>query len=119
MARKGLALHYQLHAVTPLVVTAALLQERGHDLFQTCDRAIHRSVNFVLAAFDDPKLVESMTGHPQSYFDGTEKLRNFELAWAPAYLSVFYAPRLSAFVEEFGALGNSKIGGRQSLLWGM
>lgn len=118
MARKGLALHYQLHAVTPLVVSAALLQQRGHDLFLMCDRAIPRAVDFVLAGFDDPKLVERMTGHPQSYFDGTEELRGFELAWAQAYLSVFYAPRLTHFVASFGTLGNSKIGGRQSLLWG-
>ncbi len=119
MARQELALHYQLHAVTPMVVAAALLQADGHDLFIACDQAIHRTVSFVLDGFADPKLVERLTGHPQSYFNGSEELRSFELAWAPAYLSVFYAPRLSAFVEDFGALGNSKIGGRQSLLWGM
>ncbi|MDT8857102.1 alginate lyase family protein [Paracoccaceae bacterium Fryx2] len=119
MARKELALHYQLHAVTPLVVTAALLQGRGHDLFRACDGAIHRSVNFVLAAFDDPALVETRTGHAQSYFNGSEELRGFELAWAEAYLSVFHAPRLAQFVAGYGALGNSKIGGRQSLVWGM
>jgi poly(beta-D-mannuronate) lyase len=119
MAREELALHYQLHAVAPMVVAAALLQADGRDLFNACDRAIHRAVGFVLDGFEDPKLVETLTGHPQSYFDGTEELRSFELAWAPAYLSVFHAPRLSAFVEDFGELGNSKIGGRQSLLWGM
>lgn len=119
MARRELALHYQLHAVTPIVVTAALLQARGHTLFQACDQAVHRAVGFVLDAFDDPALVETLTGHPQSYFNGTEELRSFELAWAGAYLSVFYAPRLTKFVAGYGALGNSKLGGRQSLLWAM
>ncbi len=119
MARRDLALHYQLHAVTPLVVTAALLQDRGRDLFAICDRAIHRSVDFVLAAFEDPDLVPSITGHPQSYFDGSEELRGFELAWADAYLSLFDKPELAAFVEKFGELGNSKIGGKQSILWGI
>ena len=119
MARRNLALHYQLHAVTPLVVTAALLQARGHDLFMACDRALHRAVGFSLDAFEDPKLVETLTGNPQSYFDGSEKLRGFELAWAEAYLSLFYAPRLTAFVASYGALGNSKLGGKQSLLWAM
>ncbi len=119
MARKDLALHYQLHAVTPLVVTAALLQDQGRDLFVACDQAIHRSVNFVLDAFDDPDLVAGIAGKPQSYFDGSEELRGFELAWAQAYLSLFHAPRLTTFVESYGALGNSKIGGKQSLLWGM
>lgn len=118
MARRELALHYQLHAVTPLVVAAALLQADGRTLFNACDRAIHRTVDFVLDGFENAALVETLTGYPQSYFNGTEKLRGFELAWAPAYLSVFHAPRLAAFVEGYGALGNSKIGGRQSLLWG-
>ena len=119
MARRELALHYQLHAVTPLVVTAALLQARGHDLFMACDRALHRTVGFTLDAFDNPKLVETLSGKPQSYFDGSEKLRGFELAWAEAYLSLFVAPRLTAFVASYGALGNSKLGGKQSLLWAM
>lgn len=118
MARKGLALHYQLHAVTPLVVTAALLQARGHDLFLTCDRAIPRAVNFILDGFDDPELVEEIAGQPQSYFDGSEDLRNFELAWAQSYLSLFDESRLSEFVASYGPLGNSKIGGKQALLWG-
>ncbi len=119
MAREDLALHYQLHAVTPLVITAALLQSQGHDLFMACDGAIHRAVRFVLAAFDDPSLVERITGYEQTYFTGNEDLRGFELAWASAYLSLFYAPELTDFVESFGELGNSKLGGRQSLLWGM
>lgn len=115
MARRDLALHYQLHAITPLVVTAALLPDR--DLFSTCDRALHRAVSFAVAAFDDPKMIRKLTGHQQSYFDGTEKLRGFELAWAEAYLALFPDPKLHAFVADFAPLANSKIGGKQSLLW--
>lgn len=117
MARKDLALHYQLHAITPLVVTAALLQDGGHDLFSACDGALHRAVDFALAAFEDPKMIRTLTGHAQSYFEGTEELRSFELAWAEAYLSYFPSPELEAFISAYGPLSNSKIGGRQSLLW--
>ncbi|MDP3342283.1 alginate lyase family protein [Frigidibacter sp.] len=117
MARKDLALHYQLHAVAPLVVTAALLQPEGHDLFSACDGALHRLVDFVLAAFDDPSLVEGITGHEQSYFNGKEDLRGFEMAWADAYLSLFENPELAKFTEQFVPLGNSKLGGEQSLIW--
>ena len=119
MARRDLALHYQLHAVTPLVVTAALLNDAKPDLFDACDGAIHRAVDFVVAAFDDPKLAEGIAGRKQSYFDGSEKLRAFELAWAEAYLSLFDDAELRAFVESYGDLGNSKLGGRQSILWGI
>lgn len=119
MARQELALHYQLHAVTPLVVAAVLLQADGRNLFNACENALHRTVSFVLDSFEDQNMIKELTGYPQSYFNGTEELQSFELAWAPAYLSVFHQPRLSAFVKDYGALGNSKIGGRQSLIWGM
>ena len=54
MARGPLALHYQLHAVGPLVVTAALLREEGFLLFAACDRAIPRAAEFAVAAINDP-----------------------------------------------------------------
>ena len=117
MARNDLALHYQLHAVAPVVVTAALLQGQGYDLFVACDRAIHRAVEFVLAAFENPAMVEQKTGYAQSYFDGSENLRGFELAWAEAYLNAFNSPAVADFVAEYRPLGNSKLGGRQSLVW--
>ncbi len=119
MARRELALHYQLHAVTPLVVTAALLKDARPELFDACDGAIHRTVDFVVAAFEDPGLVDRIAGREQSYFDGSEKLRGFELAWAEAYLSLFDDAELRAFVKSYGALGNSKLGGKQSVLWGI
>ncbi|WP_322894173.1 MULTISPECIES: alginate lyase family protein [unclassified Yoonia] len=115
MAREHLALHYQIHAVAPLVVTAALLPDQ--DLFRACDMAVHRSVDFVVKAFADPTLAEEVAGHPQTYFDGSEELRGFELAWAVPYLTLFYAPDLKELVKDLGTLGSSKLGGRQDLLW--
>lgn len=95
---------------------SALLRSSGHDLFLACDGAIHRTVGFVLAAFDNPESVAGLAGEPQSYFNGSEKLRGFELAWAEAYLSLLHAPKLVEFVTTFGALGNSKLSGRQEFL---
>lgn len=117
MARKNLALHYQLHALTALVTTAVLLQQDGHTLFQTCDGSLHRSIRFTVAAFADPSLVTKRAGATQSYFDGSDKLQGFELAWTSAYLATFYAPDVAAFVAPFKDLANSKLGGLQSLLW--
>lgn len=119
MTRQNRALHYQLHAVAPLVVTAALLESSGNDLFRACDMAIHKTVYFVLDAFDDPEMVEKLTGYPQTYFDGSDELQSFELAWATSYLTLFYAPRLRDFVADYGTLSNSKLGGQQSLVWGV
>lgn len=117
MARKRLALHYQLHALTALVPTAVLLQREGHSLFQACGGSLHRSIRFARTAFDDPTEVTRLAKAKQSYFDGSEKLKGFELAWSSAYLATFYAPDLAAFVAPYGDLTNSKLGGVQALVW--
>ncbi|ETW14764.1 poly(beta-D-mannuronate) lyase [Roseivivax marinus] len=117
MARGPRALHYQLHAVAPLVVSAALLDDDGYSLFDNCDGGIHRVVEFIPRAFEDPELVTEKAGEDQTYFAGDDELASFELAWADAYLSLFEAPDLEAFVEEYRPLGNSKLGGSQSAIW--
>ncbi len=117
MARKDLALHYQLHALGALVTTAALLQRDGHTLFEACEGALHRAIRFTVRAFDDPALVTQISGAKQSFFDGSDRLQGFELAWTTAYLATFYAPDIAAFAAPFGDMANSKLGGLQSLLW--
>ena len=96
MWRGRLALHYQLHAVAPLVTTAALLPDR--DLFAICDAAIPRIVRFTLAGLDDPTPVEKITGKAQSV-GGAKKPRDFELAWVPAFLRFNPDPELAARIE--------------------
>jgi len=117
MARGPRALHYQIHAVGPLVISAALLAEEGRDLFEACDGALHRIVDFVPRAFEDPDLVNGKAGEEQTYFAGDEELRGFELAWAEAYLSRFDDAELAAFIDSYRPLANSKFGGNQELLW--
>jgi poly(beta-D-mannuronate) lyase len=115
MWRGKLALHYQIHAVAPLVTTAALLQDK--DLFEACDRAIPRVVEFTLAAIEDPAQVEAITGKKQSVGGPDRKPRDFELAWLPAYLRFNPDPEAAKLVERIEMLGNSKLGGNQRLLW--
>ncbi|HEY6918765.1 MAG TPA: alginate lyase family protein, partial [Tabrizicola sp.] len=86
MWRGKLALHYQLHAVAPLVASTALLQEARPDLFATCDRALPRVVAFTLAALKDPETVKTITGKEQTVGGPKKPARDFELAWVPAYL---------------------------------
>jgi poly(beta-D-mannuronate) lyase len=117
MARGPRAMHYQLHAVAPLVVGATLLDDDGYDLFSQCDGAINRVAGFVPAAFEDEALVTDRAGEAQTLFNGEDEVQGFELAWAEAYLSLFDAPEVEAFVESYRPLGNSKLGGSQSVLW--
>jgi poly(beta-D-mannuronate) lyase len=116
MWRGRLALHYQLHAVAPLVVTAALLQDREPDLITACDRAIPRVVRFTLDGLQNPAAVEKITGKKQSV-GGSRKARDFELAWIPAYLSLDPDPKIAELLSGVKELGNTKLGGDQRLLW--
>jgi poly(beta-D-mannuronate) lyase len=117
MWRGRLALHYQLHAIAPLVTAAALLQDTRPDLFAACDNALPRVVAFTLAALKDPSPVEKITGKEQSVGGVDRKPRDFELAWMPAYLHLNPEADLDVTIETAVKLGNSKLGGDQRLLW--
>ena len=111
MWRGRLALHYQIHAIGPLAVTAALLPDE--DLFDACDRAIPRIAGFIARAIDDPAIVEAITEKKQKY--GPPEPHEF--AWTAAYLSQVDDPEIEALAKRFEQKGNSKLGGDQSLLW--
>lgn len=117
MARKDKALHYHLHALTALIPTAVLLQQRGYTPFTDCDGSLHRSVRFAVSAFADPSGVTDLAKAKQSYFNGKDTLQGFEVAWASAYLSLFHAPAVTDFTAPFEGLANSKLGGLQALVW--
>lgn len=117
MARGDLALHYHLHALTALVITAALLEPTDRALFAACDGAIHRAVGFAVQAFETPDIVTALAKEKQTFETGKDKLQGFELAWATAYLARFPQPGLTRLVKPFLPLSNSKIGGMQAPLW--
>ena len=117
MFRRKLALHYQIHAVGPLVFTAALLKDKDPTLLQFCDRAIVRAAQFAVAGAKDPKIVEAITGAKQSFNPDPAKLKAYEFAWITAFLSQVEDPDIKAFALNFDVLSNSKLGGKQSLIW--
>jgi poly(beta-D-mannuronate) lyase len=118
MERGRLALHYHLHATGPLVVTAALLQTEAPDIFGQCDNAIERIARFGVAALADPGLAVAHAGVEQSYGPDGEKVEAFELAWIVPFLAFQQDPSIAELGQTFEVLGNSKLGGDQSLLWG-
>ncbi|MCK0096015.1 alginate lyase family protein [Yoonia sp. F2084L] len=117
MRRGKYALHYQLHAITPLVVTTLLLEQQGMSIRGVCDNALDRIVKFAVDDIADGKASETYSGEVQSYFDGTDTLDSFEMAWLEAYLILSPSLELEALAEEFRPLSHSKLGGNQSLLW--
>lgn len=117
MWRGKLALHYQIHATAPLVVGAAVLATARPGLFEVCDAAIPRIARFTIAATQDPTLVEARAEAKQTFNADPTKLKPHEFAWIAAYLTQIDDPEIATFGAQFKVLGNSKLGGKQSLIW--
>jgi poly(beta-D-mannuronate) lyase len=117
MERGPLALHYQVHAVAPIVVGVALLKSDGKDLSRTCGNAASRVVSFTVAAIKNPALASAHAGVKQKGISGVSSLEAFELAWIPAWQSLGLSPSLKGFAPSKMVLSNSKLGGNQTLIW--
>lgn len=120
MRRGRLALQYQLHAITPLTVTALLLERQGLPLTGVCTGALDRAVGFALSDLDDGAQSAALSGKAQSFFDGSDTLEDFHLAWIEAYLRLSgaaHAGPAEALIVPRRPLTYSKLGGNQTLIW--
>ena len=117
MSRDRLALHYQLHAVAPLTVSAALLSQQGIDLTGRCDHALRRIVDFTVSDLETGLRTAAITGVTQSYFDGSDTIEGWQLAWLEAYLTIHFDPALIGLADQYRPLNYSKLGGDQTLIW--
>lgn len=120
MSRGNRALHYQLHAIAPLVVATLILDRQGIALGASCDGALDRVVAFAVDDLATGEATRAITGEVQSFFDGTDVIEGFHLAWIEAYLILGDPPdrdTLEALVEAYGPLGYSKLGGDQTAIW--
>lgn len=120
MRRGNYALKYQLHAIAPLVLTTLLLDRQGVNLQGVCDQALDRVVGFAVADLGTGGVTRDITGKEQSFFDGTEELQGFHLAWIEAYLLLDGAANrdaLDQLAEQYRPLNYSKLGGNQTAIW--
>lgn len=119
MGRGRLALHYQVHAVGPLTVGAALLEQQGVSVTAACGGALDRIVAYTL---DDLAAggvrSQSRSGEPQSLDQGIAGMKDFQLAWAEAWLRLRRNDALDAMLKERRPLKYSKLGGDQTRIWG-
>ena len=114
------ALKYQLHAIAPLVLASLLLERKGAEVQSLCDRALARVVGFATADLATGAATQAITGKQQTFFDGTDKLEPFHLAWLEAYLLIDKGPDRAAMEElarQYRPLAYSKLGGDQTLIW--
>ncbi len=120
MSRGKYALKYQLHAIAPLVVTALLLEKHGVDVQGNCNNALSRVIGFAAADLDTGAATEAITGKTQSFFDGSDQIAGFHVAWAAPYLMFDKSPDrdvIEQIAKKYAPLTSSKLGGDQSLIW--
>ena len=111
-------LHYQFHALGPLVTMAARSAPHDPALMAICDGALPRAVTYALSDYAAGGMqTAEYAGQVQSYFDGTHDLEPHAIAWLPAYLSMIPDDMTAAGMAKTGPLLNSKLGGDQHLLW--
>ncbi|WP_147114463.1 alginate lyase family protein [Tateyamaria sp. syn59] len=119
MRRRHLALHYQVHAITPMVVTAALLERQGVPVMSRCTRALDRIVDFTITDLASGGAASAaIAGVPQTMDAGLAGLEDFQLSWAEAWLTLRADPALEAVVASRRPLRYSKLGGDQTRIWG-
>lgn len=111
MKRGDKALHYQLHAVGPLVVNAALLNAKFNDSFSVCQGKLDRIVDFTLSALQKPELAAAKAGTEQTFSTGKEKLEAFQIAWLEPYLKFRQSEKATRLAERYRPLSNSNLGG--------
>ena len=97
MNRAGMAEHYQLYALGPLVMLAELGAANGLDLYAEDSGAIHRLVKFTVAGLDDPSIIEKRTGVVQNL---PADISGLEIGWAVPYVKRFPDPQLSAMIAK-------------------
>jgi poly(beta-D-mannuronate) lyase len=115
MKRAKYALHYQLHAVGPLVTAAAMLCETGKGREQDI-AGLRKIVEFSLAGLEDPKKVEVLTGVPQKIRQGY-KSNGGVLAWLEPYIAISHDQNAEAIATAIRPLQNSKLGGNLTRLY--
>ena len=97
MNRGERALHYQLYAAAPLVILAELGEANGIDTYGEKKGAIHRLVNFDVAALKDPSILEKRTGVRQVV---PAKISGAVIGWAVPYVKRFPNAQLSEWIAQ-------------------
>jgi len=112
MERGERALHYQLHALAPLVVAITVLDPRGEANEEYCSAKFQAIAEFTFNAVQDPQIVADLVGVDQVYLDGNDTdLAPYQLAWAEPYLVRYPNAKLDAYVAPLRPLRYSKLGG--------
>jgi poly(beta-D-mannuronate) lyase len=120
MERGERALHYQLHAIAPLVVAIAIIDPNGEADEELCRVKLEQIVEFTVSSVEHPEKIADLVGKDQ-VFSGEDdtKPAAYQFAWAEAYLARYENPALEALISPMRPLRYSKLGGDLTEIYGM
>ncbi|WP_245408931.1 alginate lyase family protein [Rhizobium wuzhouense] len=116
MNRMRYALHYQLHAMTPLVASVARLCDAGYGKGGADFGKLGTMAHFSVNAVKDPKIVQKINGKSQTVKPGL-KPNLSSLAWLEPYLALSDDGAMEKEFVSLRPLNNSKLGGNQTALY--
>jgi poly(beta-D-mannuronate) lyase len=117
MARGKYALHYQLHAVAPLVTSIARLCDAGYSAAGADAAKLRRVARFSVAAVANPLLVVKIAKVEQQWTADPKKLAG-TLAWLEPYMALSADAGLITKTTVVRPLLNSKLGGDLTRIYG-
>jgi len=97
LARAGMALHYHLYALAPLIMLAELGELNGVDTYAENHHAIDRLVNLCEQGLLHPEIFKKGTGVEQNLPD---KIAGATIGWAVPYVKRHPDPQLSAWLAQ-------------------
>jgi poly(beta-D-mannuronate) lyase len=118
MERGERALHYQLHAIAPLVLSTALLDPDKTSDEELCSDKLQKIAQFTLDGVKDPKTVADLVGKEQVFSgDDESELASYQLAWAEPYLARYPNQELADYIAPLRPLKYSKLGGNLTAIY--
>jgi len=116
MNRQRYALHYQLHAMAPLVTSIARICDAGYGKGGADLNKLTTMARFSVAAVKDPKIVQKINGKSQTVKPGLKNNLS-AIAWLEPYVALTNDLEIKAEYESLRPLSNTKLGGNLTKLY--
>jgi poly(beta-D-mannuronate) lyase len=118
MARGRLALHYHAFALPPLVALAEIGEANGLHLYDENGGALRRLADRVIRGMEAPASFEKLATVAQDFPLETHPKASY-FAWGEAYYARFRDPRLLPSLSSLRPLVDARLGGDQTLAFGV
>ncbi|WP_343227946.1 alginate lyase family protein [Stakelama flava] len=117
LTRGRRARHYHLYAAAPLVMTAAIADANGVDLYAEQDGALHRLVRFATQSLLSPSRIAELAGVQQEPFNATTAVGRQNVAWMEFYVRRFPGRSpAEAMILKGRPLRDDELGGDLTML---